>query len=111
MGRTGQQTGNRPGQEGADAGGSDGHPDGATQAKQITKFNTSRRLKKEPDNDEKAVFTVEVAMRSPPANRIQGLLDQMTDNAAWGLVATQLRPPSLKRRGLAIAIQKGLEAD
>ena len=53
----------------------------------ITKFNASRRLKKEPDNDEKAVFTVEVAMRSPPANRIQGLLDQMTDNSAWGLVA------------------------
>ena len=77
----------------------------------ITKFNASRRLKKEPDNDEKAVFTVEVAMRSPPANRIQGLLDQMTDNAAWGLVAAQLRPPSLKRRGLAIAIQKALEAD
>ena len=42
----------------------------------ITKFNASRRLKKQPDNDEKAVFTVEVAMRSPPANRIQGLLDQ-----------------------------------
>ena len=60
----------------------------------ITKFNASRRLKKEPDNDEKAVFTVEVAMRSPPANRIQGLLDQMTDNAAWGLVAAQLRPPT-----------------
>ena len=58
----------------------------------ITKFNASRRLKNEPDNDEKAVFTVEVAMRSPPANRIQGLLDQMTDNAAWGLVAAQLRP-------------------
>ena len=77
----------------------------------ITKFNASRRLKKEPDNDEKAVFTVEVAMRSPPANRIQGLLDQMTDSAAWGLVAAQLRPPSLKRRGLAIAIQKALEAD
>ena len=71
----------------------------------ITKFNASRRLRKEPDNDEKAVFTVEVAMRSPPANRIQGLLDQMTDNAAWGLVAAQLRPPSLKRRGLASAIQ------
>ena len=65
----------------------------------ITKFNASRRLKKEPDNDEKAVFTVEVAMRSPPANRIQGLLDQMTDSAA----RAQLRPPSLKRRGLAIA--------
>ena len=77
----------------------------------ITKFNASRRLKKEPDNDEKAVFTVEVAMRSPPANRIQGLLDQMTDNAAWGLVAAQLRPPSLKRRGQASAIQKALEAD
>ena len=77
----------------------------------ITKFNASRRLKKEPDNDEKAVFTVEVAMRSPPANRIQGLLDQMTDNSAWGLVAAQLRPPSLKRCGLAIAIQKALEAD
>ena len=70
----------------------------------ITKFNASRRLKK-------AVFTVEVAMRSPPANRIQGLLDQLTDNSAWGLVAAQLRPPSLKRRGLAIAIQKALEAD
>ena len=77
----------------------------------ITKFNASRRLRKEPDNDEKAVFTVEVAMRSPPANRIQGLLDQMTDNAAWGLVAAQLRPPSLKRRGLASAIQEALEAD
>ena len=82
-----------------------------TELQTITKFNASRRLKKEPDNDEKAVFTVEVAMRSPPANRIQGLLDQMTDNAAWGLVAAQLRPPSLKRRGLAIAIQKALEAD
>ena len=34
MGRTGQQIGNRPGQEGADTGGSDGHPDGATQAQQ-----------------------------------------------------------------------------
>ena len=67
----------------------------------ITKLNASRRLKKKPDNDDKAVFTVEVAMRSPPANRIQGLLDQMTDNAAWGLVAAQL----------AIAIQKALEAD
>ena len=77
----------------------------------ITKFNASRRLKKEPDNDEKAVFTVEVAMRSPPANRVQGLLDQMTDNAAWGLVAAQLRPPSFKRCGLVIAIQKALEAD
>ena len=77
----------------------------------ITKFNASRRLRKEPDNDEKAVFTVEVAMRSPPANRIQGLLDQMTDNAAWGLVAAQLRPPNLKRRGLASAIPKALEAD
>ena len=64
----------------------------------ITKFNASRRLKKEPDNDEKAVFTVEVAMRSPPANRIQGLLDQMTDNAAWGLVAAQLRPPTPRAR-------------
>ena len=64
----------------------------------ITKFNASRRLRKEPDNDEKAVFTVEVAMRSPPAIRIQGLLDQMTDNAAWGLVAAQLRPPSLNAK-------------
>ena len=70
----------------------------------ITKFNASRRLRKEPDNDEKAVFTVEVAMRSPPANRIQGLLDQMTDNAAWGLVAacavetTQPQAPRASQR-------------
>ena len=34
MERAGQQTDDRPGQERADTGGSDGHPDGATQAKQ-----------------------------------------------------------------------------
>ena len=54
----------------------------------ITKFNASRRLKKKPDNDEKAVFTVEVAMRSPPANRIQGLLDQMTEGSGSCAVET-----------------------
>ena len=54
----------------------------------ITKFNASRRLKKEPDKDEKAVFTVEVAMRSPPANRIQGLLDQMTEGSGSCAVET-----------------------
>ena len=64
----------------------------------ITKFNASRRLRKEPDNDEKAVFTVEVAMRSPPANRIQGLLDQMTDNAAWGSAQLSRRPWRPTRR-------------
>ena len=101
MGRTGQQTGNRPGQEGLTL---EKVMAILTELRKlsndqtITKFNASRRLKNQPDNDEKAVFTVEVAMRSPPANRIQGLLDQMTDNAAWGLVAAQLRPPSLRRR-------------
>ena len=77
----------------------------------ITKFNSVRKMKREPEENEKAVFTIEVALRSPEAHKAQELLSQLANNTVWSLVAAQMRPPSLKRHGLAAVLQKALEAD
>ena len=77
----------------------------------ITKFNSVRKMKREPEENEKAVFTIEIALRSPEAHKAQELLSQLANNTVWSLVAAQMRPPSLKRHGLAAVLQKALEAD
>ena len=77
----------------------------------ITKFNSVRKMKLEPEENEKAVFTIEIALRSPEAHKAQELLSQLANNTLWSLVAAQMRPPSLKRHGLAAVLQKALEAD
>ena len=77
----------------------------------ITKFNSVRKLKKEPEENEKAVFVVEIALRSQEAHRAQELLRQLANCTVWNLVAAQMRPPCLKRYGLAAVLQKALEAE
>ena len=77
----------------------------------ITKFNSVRKMKREPEENEKAVFVVEVALRSQEAHRAQELLSQLANCTVWRLVAAQMRPPSLKRHGLAAVLQKALEAE
>ena len=77
----------------------------------ITKFNSVRKMKREPEENEKAVFVVEIALRSPEAHRAQELLTQLANCTVWNLVAAQMRPPSLKRHGLAAVLQKALEAE
>ena len=77
----------------------------------ITKFNSVRKMKREPEENEKAVFTIEIALRSPEAHKAQELLSQLANNTVRSLVAAQMRPPSLKRHGLAAVLQKALEAD
>ena len=77
----------------------------------ITKFNSVRKMKREPEENEKAVFTIEIALRSPEAHKAQELLSQLANNTVWSLVAAQMRPPCLKRHGLAAVLQKALEAD
>ena len=59
----------------------------------ITKFNSVRK------------------MRSQEAHTAQELLSQLANCAVWSLVAAQMRPPSLKRHGLAAVLQKALEAE
>ena len=49
---------------------------------------------------------VEVSLRAPDAARAQELLDMLTNNAVWSLVAAQLRPPTLRRHGLAVALRE-----
>ena len=71
----------------------------------ITKFNSLRKMKKEPEENEKAVFVVEIALRSPEAHRAQELLTQLASQLH------QMRPPSLKRHGLAAVLQNALEAE
>ena len=75
------------------------------------KFNSARKIKREPEENEKAVFVVEIALRSPEAHQAQELLTQLANCAVWSLVAAQMRPPSLKRHGLAAVLQKALEAE
>ena len=58
-------------------------------------------MKREPEENEKAVFVVEIALRSPEAHRAQELLTQLANCTVWNLVAAQMHPPSLKRHGLA----------
>ncbi len=77
----------------------------------ITKFNAVRKMKKEPEENDKAVFIVEVSIRSPAANRAQELIAKLANCTVWSLVAAQLRPPTLKRHGLAAALQKALDAE
>ena len=55
------------------------------------------------------MFTVEVALRSKGAQQIHQRLQDLQDNAVWQLVRAQLRPPTLKRHGIAVALQKALE--
>ena len=67
--------------------------------------------KKEPEENEKAVFAVEIALRSLEAHRAQELLTQLANCTVWNLVAAQMHPGSLKRHGLAAVLQKALEAE
>ena len=75
----------------------------------ITKFNSVRKMKREPEENEKAVFTIEIALRSQEAHKAQELLSQLANCTVWSLVAAQMRP--LKRHGLAAVLQKALEAE
>ena len=77
----------------------------------ITKFNSVRKMKREPEENEKAVFTIEIALRTQEAHQAQELLSQLANSAIWSLAAAQMRPPSLKRHGLAAVLQKALEAE
>ncbi|CAE7665197.1 unnamed protein product [Symbiodinium sp. CCMP2592] len=77
----------------------------------ITKFSAKKRRdgEAEPEEGNTAVFTVEISLRSPAANDIHQQLLLLQDSAAWQLVGAQLRPPTLKRHGIAVALQKNLE--
>ena len=77
----------------------------------ITKFNAKNRREAitVPDEGDRAVFKIEVAMRGVAANELHQQLLLLQDCAAWQLIGAQLRPPTLKRHGIAVALQKALE--
>ena len=68
-------------------------------------------MKRESEKNEKAVFAVEIALRTQEAHRAQELMTQLANCTVWNLVAAQMRPPSLKRHGLAAVLQKAVEAE
>ena len=72
----------------------------------ITKFNAKQRRNEEPEEGDAAVFTVEVSLRSQGAQEIHQHHQELQDDAVWQLVGAQLRPPTLKRHGIAVALQK-----
>ena len=72
----------------------------------ITRFCASRPLRTEPQAEDKAVFTIEVALRSEEANRFHALMAQTVGNSVWMLVGAQLKAPGQQRFGLAAALQK-----
>ena len=55
----------------------------------ITKFNSVRKMKREPEENEKAVFIVEIALRSQEAHRAQELLTQLANCTVWNLQCSQ----------------------
>ncbi|CAE7422200.1 unnamed protein product [Symbiodinium natans] len=75
----------------------------------VTRFCAQRRPKQEPQEGDKAVFLIEVAMRDPRANILHQKLRQLANCAVWNVVGAQLQPPNQQRHGLAMALQKALE--
>ncbi|CAE7288038.1 TRPT1, partial [Symbiodinium natans] len=75
----------------------------------VTRFCAQRRPKQEPQEGDKAVFLIEVAMRDPRADILHQKLRQLANCAVWNVVGAQLQPPNQQRHGLAMALQKALE--
>ena len=72
----------------------------------ITRFCASRPLRTEPQAEDKAVFTIEVALTSEEANRFHALMAQTVGNSVWMLVGAQLKARGQQRFGLAAALQR-----
>ena len=72
----------------------------------VTRFHASRPLRQEPQDQGRAVFTLELALRSEEADRMHSKLKTLCNRSVWGLVCAQLREPTLQRHGLAAALQK-----
>ena len=76
----------------------------------LHKFHATRKLKEEPEEDQRAVFLLEVGLREKEADRLHSLLRNLQDNAVWRLVGGQFRGPNLQRHGLSALLQKKLQA-
>ena len=72
----------------------------------VTKFHASRPIRQEPQDQDRAVFTLEIALRSEDADKMHTKLRTLCNHSVWGLVCAQLREPTLQRHGLAAALQK-----
>ena len=72
----------------------------------VTKFHASRPIRQEMQDQDRAVFTLEMALRSEDADKMHAKLRTLCNHSVWGLVCAQLREPTLQHHGLAAALQK-----
>ena len=72
----------------------------------VTRFHASRPLRQEPQDQDRTVFTLEIALRNEDADKMHSKLRSLCNHSVWGLVCAQLREPTLQRHGLAAALQK-----
>ena len=75
----------------------------------ITRFHASRPLPQEPQDQDRAVLTLEIALRHEDADKMRAKLKSLCNHSVWGLVCAQLGEPTLQRHGLVAALQKATD--
>ncbi|CAE7827510.1 unnamed protein product [Symbiodinium sp. CCMP2592] len=60
-------------------------------------FHAPRKLKPTPETENKAVFKLEVSLRSTEADQLYQSLAKLENNAVWQLIGCQLRKDGMRR--------------
>ena len=63
----------------------------------VLKFRARRPLKSAAETENKAVFYLEISLRSSIANRLYELMRKMASSACWQIIGTQIRKDTQRR--------------
>ncbi|CAE7270505.1 unnamed protein product [Symbiodinium sp. CCMP2592] len=63
----------------------------------VLRFHAPRKLKPTPETENKAVFKLEVSLRSTEADQLYQSLAKLENNAVWQLIGCQLRKDGMRR--------------
>ena len=72
----------------------------------ILKLHAQRPLKGMAEEENKAVFNLEVSLRAPGAHQLYNLMLKLAGNSCWMIIGAQVRRDSLRRSGAVQALQK-----
>ncbi|CAE7319065.1 pol [Symbiodinium sp. CCMP2592] len=63
----------------------------------VLRFHAPRKIKPTPETENKAVFKLEVSLRSTEADQLYQSLAKLENNAVWQLIGCQLRKDGMRR--------------
>ena len=71
----------------------------------VLKFHAQRPLKSAAETENKAVFYLEISLRSSIADRLYDLLRKLASNACWQIISTQIRKDSQRKSNAVQQLQ------